>query len=41
MGQFPGHKTGALRAEGAEFKLIRGQTHSDRFGRQGACAVHD
>jgi hypothetical protein len=40
MGQFPGDKTGPLRAELDEFKLIRRRSHSDRCRRQAAFAVH-
>jgi hypothetical protein len=39
-GQFPGDKTGQLRAELDEFKLIRGRSHSDAARRHAAFAVH-
>jgi hypothetical protein len=40
MSQFPGDKTGQLRAELDEFKLIRGRSHSDAARRHAAFAVH-
>jgi hypothetical protein len=40
MSQFPGDKTGALRAELDEFKLIRRRSHSDGCRRHAAFAVH-
>jgi hypothetical protein len=40
MSQFPGHKTGQLRAELDEFKLIRRRSHSDGCRRHAAFAVH-
>jgi hypothetical protein len=40
MSQFPGDKTGQLRAELDEFKLIRRRRHSDGSRRHGAFAVH-
>jgi hypothetical protein len=40
MSQFPGDKTGQLRAELDEFKLIRRQAHSDAGRRYAAFAVH-
>jgi hypothetical protein len=40
MSQFPGDKTGQLRAELDEFKLIRRRRHSDRDRRHAAFTVH-
>jgi len=40
MSQFPGYKTGPLRAELDEFKLIRRRSHSDGCRRYAAFAVH-
>jgi hypothetical protein len=40
MSQFPGDKTGRLRAELDEFKLIRRRSHSDGGRRYAAFAVH-
>jgi hypothetical protein len=40
MSQFPGDKTGQLRAELDEFKLIRRQRHSDGFRRHAGSAVN-
>jgi len=40
MSQFPGDKTGQLRAELDKFKLIRRRTHSDGSRSPAAFAVH-
>jgi hypothetical protein len=40
MSQFPGDKTGQLRAELDEFKLIRGRRHSDGCRSPAAFAVN-
>jgi len=40
MSQFPGDKTGQLRAELDEFKLIRRRPHSDAARRHTAFGVH-
>ena len=40
MSQFPGDKTGPLRAERDEFKLIRAPTHSGGSRRYAGFAIH-